>query len=318
MKSQKSKCATSALLNFLAFAGMYLLGAFVCSLLYIIGYSITGNINDLMKGNPMENGWLMGCILLGSQIFPIAFFLWRKHDSYAIGGLRQSLSPAKVLGWSALLIVGIMLFNAIINDSVSKAFPDSLDNYSSIFSAFKNPIMIFCLSIGAPLCEELFFRGILERKLLEAFSPKVAIVASALVFAVYHLNIVQGVNAFIIGLFFGWLYYRTRSLWPSILCHFIMNTLVTIQAFAADDPTGGESWEVWIEVIMFVVGAAIIWFTVKKIAALTPQPVAPIAEAPVEEAPAVEAPAEETKDDNAQKPNTTNMGVISGFTDLQL
>ena len=318
MTSLKSNCAKSASLNFLAFVGMYFLGSFVFAFLYIIGSSIAGDPDSILKGNFMENGWLMGSIILGSQILTIAFFLWKQHDSYAIGGLRQSLSPAKVLGWSALLIVGIMLFNSLINDSMGKAFPNSLDTYSGIFSAFKNPIMLFCLSIGAPLCEELFFRGILERKLLEAFSPKVAIVVSALVFAVYHLNIVQGVNAFIIGLFFGWLYYRTRSLWPSILCHFIMNTLVTIQAFIADDPTGGESWEVWIEVIMLVVGAAIIWFTVKKISALTPQPVAPIAEAPVEEAPAVEAPAEETKDDNAQKQNTVNMGTISGFTDLQL
>ena len=52
-----------------------------------------------------------------------------------------------------------------------------------------------------------------------------AIIFSALIFGAIHLNLAQGLHAFVIGLLLGWMYYRTSSVVPGILLHWINNTV---------------------------------------------------------------------------------------------
>ena len=59
--------------------------------------------------------------------------------------------------------------------------------------------------------------------------PMLAILISSFIFGVIHLNPAQVPFAFAIGLIFGWLYYRTASLIPGIIGHFINNSIACIQ-----------------------------------------------------------------------------------------
>jgi membrane protease YdiL (CAAX protease family) len=79
------------------------------------------------------------------------------------------------------------------------------------------------VAIFAPLFEELLCRGIILRGLLHYYSPWKAILWSAGMFAVMHLNPWQAIPAFLIGSLMGWVYYKTRSLWATIFIHFINN-----------------------------------------------------------------------------------------------
>jgi hypothetical protein len=87
------------------------------------------------------------------------------------------------------------------------------------------------LSIGllAPLAEELVFRGAILRSLLKWTSrPWVAIAISAVFFAVAHLNPAQLPHAFLVGLLLGWMYYRTDSIVPCVVYHWINNTVAYV------------------------------------------------------------------------------------------
>ena len=55
-----------------------------------------------------------------------------------------------------------------------------------------------------------------------------AIFISALLFAIAHGNMAQGVNALLLGLLLGWLYYHTGSIIPGIAFHWMNNTLAYI------------------------------------------------------------------------------------------
>lgn len=77
--------------------------------------------------------------------------------------------------------------------------------------------------IAAPFCEEWLCRGVIARGLLRHSTPARAIVWSAFIFAIIHGNPWQAVPAFIIGLLLGYVYWKTRSLWPCIFIHFINN-----------------------------------------------------------------------------------------------
>ena len=70
------------------------------------------------------------------------------------------------------------------------------------------------------------FRGAILRALLQGTSRHwVAIVMSALLFALIHMNPAQMPHAFCLGLLLGWMYYRTRSIIPGIMVHWVNNTV---------------------------------------------------------------------------------------------
>ena len=69
----------------------------------------------------------------------------------------------------------------------------------------------------------MILRGLLKRT-----SPKWAIVISAIFFAFIHMNLWQAVPAFLMGLVFGYVYYKTGSLKLTMLMHFANNIMVLI------------------------------------------------------------------------------------------
>ncbi|GAF02827.1 CPBP family intramembrane glutamic endopeptidase [Saccharicrinis fermentans] len=79
--------------------------------------------------------------------------------------------------------------------------------------------------IAAPIFEELIFRGVMLDGLLKRYSPNKSIFISSLIFGIVHLNPWQFITAFGIGLFMGWVYYKTRNLSLCIIMHFTNNLL---------------------------------------------------------------------------------------------
>jgi uncharacterized protein len=87
------------------------------------------------------------------------------------------------------------------------------------------------VGIGAPLSEELLFRGFLLSALARSrlgFAGA-AILSSALWTALHAGYSATGIaEVFLIGLFFSWLLWRTGSLWVPIFCHALYNSLLVV------------------------------------------------------------------------------------------
>lgn len=87
------------------------------------------------------------------------------------------------------------------------------------------PAMIVRVCVIFPVLEEIFFRGIVIG-IMYRFAPfAVANVCQALVFAIYHGNIVQGVYAFLLGLFIGYVLKLTRNIVYVFVLHMSINLL---------------------------------------------------------------------------------------------
>ena len=106
-------------------------------------------------------------------------------------------------------------------------FPMAQTTYTStvlppLFLVLVLSYLALCLlpAIG----EELFFRGALQG-LMRPCGSAAAIFAPALLFALLHLDLAQGITAFLGGLFLGWLAERTGSILPCMLLHLINNTI---------------------------------------------------------------------------------------------
>lgn len=88
----------------------------------------------------------------------------------------------------------------------------------------------FSTAILVPVMEEFAFRGVLCSA-LRRYGAGFAIVASALVFSLVHLDFSNVVFAFIAGLVFGYLYLRTGNLWITIAIHALNNGLAVIGTY---------------------------------------------------------------------------------------
>lgn len=84
---------------------------------------------------------------------------------------------------------------------------------------------IFCIAFIPAVAEEIVFRGFLLTTILKYVSQNIAIVVCALIFALFHMNLWHLPFLFILGLFFSFVYIRTKNLGLAILAHFINNLI---------------------------------------------------------------------------------------------
>lgn len=220
----------AALKYFLIYLGLYFLGAIVLMIPAMIIESVVYN-NDFQSDN--FSGWTMSLIILGSQILPLYVF-WKKK--YCDLTFIKSPNFLKLLLWMAVGWLGCYLLIMVVQQYMPRLDWD-IELLSDIGNMSLNPVGMICVCLLAGVVEESVFRGAIERKLLERdWNPWYAIVISALIFAVFHFNLAQGMTAFILGMFLGWVYYRTRNIWLCIFVHALNNTVSTIGYYLSDAP----------------------------------------------------------------------------------
>ncbi len=89
-------------------------------------------------------------------------------------------------------------------------------------------VVLLFLAAGAPLVEELFFRGLLLRSLLGRVPVAAAIGISAVLFALAHFETIQFAGLAVFGAVLGYLAWRTGRLGPSIGAHIAFNAAAVL------------------------------------------------------------------------------------------
>lgn len=119
--------------------------------------------------------------------------------------------------------------------------------------------------ILAPIAEELVFRGLTFRRMREYTGFWPAALVSAALFGLYHMNLGQGIYAFIFGILLAAVYDRFQNLLAPVLIHFAANALsVILQYTNAQYPS--TLWYVVSMVCMFLLTAAILIFGGRRLA----------------------------------------------------
>ncbi len=158
------------------------------------------------------------------------FALWRYRLGWQGLGLRafdRSLWWLPVVAAAAAL-VSVIVYSATLIGLGFDA-PEQSEVQSFFDSTAALPLTGFALVIMAPLSEEIFFRGFIFPGLIRPLGLAGAMVATGILFGAFHItgsDTVALVLPFsLIGALFCWLYYRTGSLWPSIITHFLFNSV---------------------------------------------------------------------------------------------
>ncbi|MCB9786333.1 MAG: CPBP family intramembrane metalloprotease [Deltaproteobacteria bacterium] len=139
-----------------------------------------------------------------------------------------ALAAAAALG-SGLWLAALRLLEHLSGDWLPVPSPGVQALGEALASLGADPrtaIPLFAgVALAPALCEEALFRGFLLQSLRRNLSDRSAILLSAALFALYHLEPAQMPTTFVIGLIQAALVIRSRSLWPAVLLHFLHNGL---------------------------------------------------------------------------------------------
>ncbi len=104
-------------------------------------------------------------------------------------------------------------------------------------------IMWFIIGIFGPFSEELVFRGIVYQGYRKSGTAFAAMLLSALLFALMHMNFNQAAYAFAIGVMVVLLVEATGSLWSSVIFHMVFNSQQVCLMYLSDSLAGGSGLE---------------------------------------------------------------------------
>jgi len=155
------------------------------------------------------------------------------HDKEIKSSLRLGRFNYFSLIESSLLIIS---YSVLIDQSLyliaealfPRMFQGVLINDLSVTSSLANVqgsntvafnLLLFLIVIFNPILEELFFRGFLWKTLRNNYSFLKTLLINAAAFAFIHLNFIQGINAFLMGLIYGFIAERSKSVWPCLIAH---------------------------------------------------------------------------------------------------
>jgi membrane protease YdiL (CAAX protease family) len=175
-----------------------------------------------------------GPILLESlYLLPVILILGRRRANWLRLGFRRFGADHIALGCG--LIVGAY-FLIIIHNSLLLLLGIHTQGTDLIrtFNALKSPVGFILVGVlAAPMVEEIFFRGFLFQGFRQRYGWNKAAIASSLVFALAHLQLVALIPTFLLGYVLSYVYHRSNSIWPGMILHFLVNAVGICAALVA-------------------------------------------------------------------------------------
>jgi membrane protease YdiL (CAAX protease family) len=179
-----------------------------------------------------QNATNMIIAMTASSIIVLVLFLFFRWAEVSRSYVRSR--PWATLFWCALAAMGAIIPSSCLQELMPE-LPNIVEEEFDMI--LRDRWGYFAIGLLAPVCEELVFRGAVLRALLR-WTPRhwLAIAISALLFALIHANPIQMPHAFLVGLLLGWLYYRTDSIVPGIVYHWVNNSIAYVVYNFYPDP----------------------------------------------------------------------------------
>lgn len=178
--------------------------------------------------------WLSTAISLLAVLAPAVIACYWPKD-----GAPGALPPFKrVSGWilagAALFAVPFYVVFAALQIAITKALPFHMETGLIEPLTASTPLAFLgiwlAIAIFPAFTEEFLYRGALQSAAIRKWGPTVGLVAASVFFSVAHLEVAGGLSRILMGLWFGYLFWRTGSLWPGAVAHALNNTCGVVLA----------------------------------------------------------------------------------------
>lgn len=245
----------SALITFIIFISAFII-QFIISFMYmgmriiaiICGAYKTGWTSEQMQQYVLKNIYslttelpdydaVLFLIYLTSAIFFILLYyllICRNIPLRTFVSKDRRLKPATIL---TVFICGtfMQVYISIALNNILPFFEKTMNNYTELLESITGTDSILSMvsvALLAPIAEELLFRGLIQKRLSKIMPVTAAIIIQAFLFGLYHLNIVQGIYAFLIGIVAGLLVRSYKTVKVSIILHIAINATSYLISYA--------------------------------------------------------------------------------------
>lgn len=207
-----------------------LIGA--AAMLFIAAQAAASGLTDqaeLLESVMLEYKRQAMLITMLAAIITIPLCLWLftkdEKERKLLNGEKQH-KKASALSW-------VMLVLLAVSSCIGLNYWISLSGLMDLFSGFHEVaemlyggsffVQILAIGVAAPVVEELLFRGLAYKRLSDYMGKRVAALLSAIFFGVYHMNLVQGLYAFLIGILLVYVYEKYHTLLAPVIFHMAAN-----------------------------------------------------------------------------------------------
>lgn len=174
--------------------------------------------------------------LFGTQMIvllvPLALVVYTKRDVRQTYGFAGTKASAFIGG--TFLITGFFPINIVLASGLMKLFPTSTEYVETAFSGIMGDNVLAALLVIAmapAVCEEMLFRGLVLHSLKARYRAVTAIAITAALFGVYHMSLVKFIPTGLLGLLLCYVVWRTGSIYPAMLMHFLNNAYSVIISY---------------------------------------------------------------------------------------
>lgn len=188
------------------------------------GSGVSEAFAQLTRHGPLLKGPVVLAATVLSSVLTIVLFLRLRWTPVGRDYLRSR--PWTALVWTGVATLGTIIPSIWLNEQLSLDMPEHVERL--LVEIMRQPLGYLFIGILAPVAEEVVFRGAVLRSLLTVMEGRWrwgAIAVSAVIFGAVHGNESQFLHAVLTGVLLGWMYERTRSIVPGLVCHWVNNSL---------------------------------------------------------------------------------------------
>jgi membrane protease YdiL (CAAX protease family) len=251
------------------------------SLLLILGIFFFISVLTILSGFLLKNSDSEGLgnsgiylfFIFAGSLYLLIPLLYSRKKQYDINRLfRFNKVPYSVV----ILSIFIALSLSILSDELSRLLdliipmPQWLSDQITESMKTNDPFGFFLLLIGvvfvAAVAEEGLIRGFLQTSLEQKGDATRAVLLSAITWTFIHTNPWWAVQFFVLGVIFGYLAWRTNSVYPSIIAHGLNNLIALLFInFELEEKLTWYTWKGHISPILLLISIAVLVWSVRQL-----------------------------------------------------
>ncbi|MDD7045084.1 MAG: type II CAAX endopeptidase family protein [Peptoniphilaceae bacterium] len=220
-------------LKALGFSVLFILGFYILE----IGLSVFSLMGFARNGYNLSAVYLMALVQI-IKIFILYFFIKKRSKGYKEKH-KMDYVKTKPTIWPKAFLIGLGAYGLanIIMSTILALFGNTpliienmefLNEAFSVSSLLENILLYIDIIILAPIVEEMIFRGIYVGEVRKYISINATIFMSGLFFGIFHMNLLQGINAFFLGGIITYVYFRRGNIYEAIIIHATNNLLASL------------------------------------------------------------------------------------------
>lgn len=208
-------------------------------IIYPIGiYYVVSSLMYFVLGLFLGDGqqtYMLRQLICSAATIPatMSFYKQDKIAEQVVYGTEKEKLDTKWLRDAVLAVVGAAALGIAVNNIIamtplvqmSEGFQEANQSFFAGTVVFE--LLGSCLVI--PIAEELLFRGVVYKRLKLYFGVTPALIGSALIFGIMHVNLVQFLYAAVIGLLLAFVLEKTGKLSMAVFGHIAANLVAVLR-----------------------------------------------------------------------------------------